>query len=351
MAFLDIEQVSFCGEACAFAKVEIFDYIRKRKLEKMRVFTLIVLLLGIGLGAPFAQAPDTLERSPSIEAYTSYCTFMAPDEENYVELYYTVNGQSINYARQENGQLQGTLNVTYMFLNQDTVVAFDKFQLLTPQTDSISNIDFDILDQRRTSLPPGQYRLKVSLTDAQDTTNRATFDMPVTMRYRTDTVQISGIELVDRYEEQSGETSRFTKHGYDIYPMVINFFPTDKKKVTFYTEVYNTQKVVSDDQKFLVQYSIRKSNSQEVVNNLKRFVKKEPSKVNVVFGTIDIEDLSSGNYELAVEVRSPDNQLLTEKRLFFQRSNKTDVKSRLAQLQQVDIEDTFVDTIRGDRLD
>ncbi len=293
---------------------------------------------------------DTVNTSSDIQAYISYCSFMAPGQGPYLEVYYTVNSNSITYKRKENGQLQGRLSVTYMLLHQDTVYKYDKFRIHTPAVDSLQNIDFSIVDQRRTSVQPGRYRLRVRITDSYDTSNTTYVDMPVHVNYSNDTVEISDIELVDRYQE-SKANSRFTKNNYDIYPLVANFLPTQRKQLTFYAEIYNTDKIFSADKQFLVRYSIKESNSDKVVDRLSQFNKKSPSPVNVLFANLDISTLSTGNYELCVQVRNRKNKKVAEKRLFFQRVNRKMRDSVKKELKHVDVEDTFVDTITGDDMD
>ena len=68
------------------------------------------------------------------------------------------------------------------------------------------------------------------------------------------------------------------------------------------------------------------------------------SKVNVLFHTIDIKELPSGNYYLVVEVRDRSNALICSNSAFFQRSNPS-VGYDMQDLAGVNVANSFVSEI------
>jgi len=72
--------------------------------------------------------------------------------------------------------------------------------------------------------------------------------------------------------------------------------------------------------------------------------------VNMVFGKFDIEDLASGNYEVVVQVMNTQNVMISEKRLFFQRSSQVKEFKDVGDLQKINVENTFVSNLSDEEL-
>ncbi|MBL4716366.1 MAG: GWxTD domain-containing protein [Bacteroidia bacterium] len=106
-----------------------------------------------------------------------------------------------------------------------------------------------------------------------------------------------------------------------MVPYTSNFYPNHLTHLKFYTEIYNTDKVIPG-QSFLVRYSVKSYETKQVVASLSNFSKQTAKPVNVVLGVFPIDKLPSGNYHLTIEVVDKTNKLLDQRRIFFQRSNQ-----------------------------
>lgn len=135
-----------------------------------------------------------------------------------------------------------------------------------------------------------------------------------------DSVSLSGIEFLESYYA-SQQQSVLSKSGMDMIPYVSSFFPENMQKLNFYAEIYNTQKVMRPEDKFLVLYYIENAQTQKKLNDFSMFSKMSPQKVNSILYSFNIEKLPGGSYNLVVEVRNAQNRLLSMRKSPFERFN------------------------------
>ena len=179
----------------------------------------------------------------------------------------------------------------------------------------------NFIDQQRFSLPEGNYEFELLITD-NNRMDSISFQEPIEIIDAKDKMDFSDIQLIESYKK--AETPGIlTKSGYDLVPYVSDFFPKSMSKITFYAELYNSHKILSKDDKYLINYMIVKGKEEEIFQNYKGFVRQTVNEVNVVFNEFNITELPSGNYYLKLEARNKTNQLLASKKVFFQRSNSS----------------------------
>jgi GWxTD domain-containing protein len=150
--------------------------------------------------------------------------------------------------------------------------------------------------------------------------------------------------LFDSYTK-AAKPSACTKSGYDFLPRVYPFYGSKEDKLNFYVELYNSDKLY-DEGKFLVSYyieAVESSNRLQEFSFNKRF---DVKKVDVLFNTIDIKELPSGNYHLVVEMRDRANTLICSQSAFFQRSNPG-VGYDMSNIAAVNITNSFVSQINN----
>ena len=113
----------------------------------------------------------------------------------------------------------------------------------------------------------------------------------------------------------------------------------------FYTELYNTNKVFGTNQDFLVSYRIETA-SGKLLKDFNFFKKVKSSEIVPIFGTFDITELYSWNYYLNIEVKNKKNEIVTSKKIFFQRSNPNP-KRDIDDIKTMNIENTFASRINS----
>jgi GWxTD domain-containing protein len=158
----------------------------------------------------------------------------------------------------------------------------------------------------------------------------------------TDSISISDIELLESFSksEAPGIT---TKNGYDLIPYVLRHYPESISKLAFYTEGYNTLKKLGPESRFVYVYFIEGAETKEKLSSYHAFQKQKSAEVNPLLSQFDISELPTGEYNLVVEIRNGNNELLADKRVPFTRTAQ--VKIKLADLAAVDTTGTFISRV------
>lgn len=302
-----------------------------------KIFFLSITLMMVSVAA--MSAPQ------SLGAYLSHATFNIPGEMPYLETYLEVMGNTIVYKQNSSGKFQGSIQVT-MIIRQDSVIKdFRKYELFSPEVNDTSSVGINFIDQQRFPLPNGQYSLDLSIADMNVDKKPMVISYPVNLDFPSDKLSISGVQLVESYAKTTNPNV-LTKSGYDFVPYVDNFFPSDKGKLTFYTEIYNPLHKEGSEDKYLVSAFIESFETRKMLNGYIR-IKKEPSKpVTVLLSEFDIAKLPSGNYNLVVNLRDKENKIITQSITFFQRSNPG-VGNAALDLASVSLENTFVNNMNS----
>lgn len=277
-------------------------------------------------------------------AYFSYNTFYSPADGPFVETYLAVNGASVQMKLNDKGKYFGAVEITMIFMRDTQIVDFKKYTLLSPDVIDTNKIEFNFIDQQRFSLPNGIYTLELKIRDAHAGTKPFDNYQEIVVNYPNDEICFSGIQLVESYSKTLKQNI-LSKSGLDLVPNISGFYPESVKKLSFYSELYNSDVAFGKDSKFLINYFIESYETKTALGNYKSFKKYDAQSVSVVFGEFDISNLPSGNYYLVIEARNRENSLISHSKKFFQRSNPM-AQLVLADLSALDVENTFVSKIK-----
>lgn len=253
-------------------------------------------------------------------AEMSFATFYSPQGGSYLETYLGVRGKSVVFERNENGMFQGVLHITMIFRKDSVIKTFRKYELLSPEQKDTSMLAYDFIDQQRVPLEPGSYDLELLIYDRAQPDNKYNLHIPVDIFYDKQQVMVSGIEMVESYKP-SVVDGNITKGGYDMIPRVSNYFPQHSNTLSFYTEIYNSDTVLGNNEKLLATWYLQPYESGKKLNSYTKFKVYEAKPVIPIFAEFDIKDLPSGNYNLSLEVRDRTNKIVGFNSIFIQRSN------------------------------
>ena len=281
----------------------------------------------------------------NLRAYLSYATFVSPTEGPYVETYISVVGNSVVFHRNDDGKFQGAIQVTMIFRQDSLIKDFKKYELLSPATEDTAMINFNFIDQQRFLLPDGKYDLEIFIADKFKDRPPFKVNEPIEINYPSDKLNLSGIQLIESFRK-TDETSILTKSGYDFVPFVDNFYPSSINKLTFYAEIYNAEKVLGKDEKFVITNSIESAETGKIVTIFHKLKRETTHDVNVVFSEFDISQLPSGNYYLTIEAHDKENNLLAKNQVFFQRSNPS-IQFNIVDITALDVTNSFVNNFNN----
>jgi GWxTD domain-containing protein len=275
-------------------------------------------------------------------AFLTYSTFNSP-EGPYIETYLTVAGNSVKYTQKENGKFQATVNILMTFKQKNDIKAFKKYELNSPEIADTAKNNYEFLDEQRFLVPNGTYDFEIQITDKNNEVKPAPFTQSVVVDFPESLPSISGIQLVQSYTKNETPTI-ITKNGYDLVPYVYNFYPQKESKLIMYCELYNLDKALGTDSKFILSYYIESFENNIKFNDFARMKKETARQVNVLMTEFSIENLATGNYNLVVEARNQQNEVTASKKLFFQRSNPN-AKLSFAEMLSSSATNTFADKI------
>jgi len=279
-----------------------------------------------------------------LRAYFSFAAFDVPGGKAYVETYLTVDGSSVEYVRSDDGKWYGKLDIQVTFSKNDSIVSYNKYELTSPPLNDTSLSPLNFLDVQRYSLSPGDYSMKLKLSDANNDSAPFESITDITIGEHAQKLAFSDIELVADYKK-SEKKSILTKNGLEILPYVFNYYPESVRKLTFYTEIYGADKALGDTA-YMLYYYLRPYEIDKKLDHYFQTKRMQPKKVSIIIRSFNISELPSGNYLLVVEARDRNNKVRASKEMFFQRYNP-DVEFNLTTLLAYNPENTFVGRIKN----
>ncbi len=264
--------------------------------------------------------------SQKINALIGFSKFYSPENGPYVEVYLSVNSNSINYLKNSKGGFQGNIEITQLFKKENKIVNFKKYKLNTPEVADTSKYLYDIIDIKRFSLANGIYDFEMFLSDINGDTTKSKITNNININFSESTINISDIQFIESIE-QTQENNEFVKSGYKIIPFVSSFYPKKLNELKFYFEIYNSLKFFENNENFLLTYYIEKYESNSVVESFYKNTRLTPNAVIPISGAFDLTNLYTGNYNFVVEIKDKMNTVLSTKKLFFQRENNINIDS------------------------
>jgi GWxTD domain-containing protein len=296
-----------------------------------RILSLLIIFITLGLNPLQAK---------NLWAFLSYAAFDSP-EGPYVDTYLTIAGSTVKFVLQPDGRYQAKVNVLMTFKQGSDIKAFKKYELKSPEIDDTTKTNFHFLDQQRFPLPNGDYDFEIQLSDANKDVKASPYTQQVVVDFPSDKPVFSDIELVKSYKK-SEKDNILSKSGFDLVPYVYSFYPESEAMLAFYCELYNTGKVMQPDQKFLITYYVETMETGFKLNDFGKVKRESPKNTDVLLAEIDVKNLATGNYNLVVEARNAQNEVIASKKIFFQRSNPNLALS-MAEIANVNVTGTFVD--------
>ena len=149
----------------------------------------------------------------------SYAQFMNDSDEGYLEIYFALAGNSIDFAKINDGKYQGGVEVTVAVKQDSTFITADKFLLQSPELSDTSNFAEVYINQVRFPLGKGDYTLVLDIKDIHESSETYHFEQEFTIELGDAEPATSDLLFLDSYTPAK-EGSIFAKSGYDLVPMV-----------------------------------------------------------------------------------------------------------------------------------
>lgn len=268
----------------------------------------------------------------------------------YIESYIKIYSNTITYKNPKNNNLGYNIQITQTLRRDSSIVDVKKYNIKQDLDTLLDIVMDDLIDQKRFYVENNKkYSLEISIEDLFNTKKNITkIYKNIEIYFPINNIAISDIEFIEQFSKSKNDNI-FSKSGFDIIPMVEDFFENDYVKTAYYLEIYNTINELDSNGKYIVnQYIENYDNNIKIgdYNNIKRYSSTEIQPILKVW---DIEKLPTGNYNIVIQIRDKNNDLLTEKKQRFQRLNLR--KSvQIKNLHQQGFFNSFASTISKDSL-
>ena len=255
-----------------------------------------------------------------MQAVFAYSTFYVPGSDMpYVETYLSFDAWTMQFKQMETGGYRATAEVVTVMKQGDSVCYVKKYDLNSPTVGGLDELDFSFLDVQRFSVKNGIYDLEITLRDKGSELPASTVTEKLVISYDKSHPAMSSLQLMSSATPTKTENI-LSRGGYDMEPYVSDFFPEQVNQMHYYFEVYNIDKEVGRSP-FLVLAYVEQQETGSRYEGLQTVSRKNSATTLPVYGSLDISQLPSGNYNLVVELRNKDNQLMLYKKVSFFRSN------------------------------
>jgi GWxTD domain-containing protein len=288
----------------------------------------------------------------SLSGGYDYYIFYTPEGKPYVEIYYWVEGRTIQYKNISNSKKQGELEVSVMIGLQDTskVFSYDKIKMQTLEFNISDSLMSDVYDVKRIMIPVGISYLELSVKDLNATQNNvfSTKDTLVAADAAKPEIFVSNIQLIDFVLPTESE-NRFSKGGYDILPYHGSYYASDQGKIMFYTEISNSSIVLNEGAKYLMNCYLENASTGIQLENFLVRKRMKAEKFTVVLSEFPIASLGPGTYNFVVEIRDSLNQFKAKSSVPIDREN---LHAELTEdsYRTISIEKTWADALNKDSL-
>ncbi len=274
--------------------------------------------------------------------------FNTPGNQPYIETSITVIGSSL--ASKITGvHRQNSVNIQCTIYRDSVIVKAAKYNLTGPAFDSLSP---SFIDNQRYSVPNGEYRMEIAITDNCDPANKQfVYQEKLVVNFNQEQIQSSSIQPLESFKK-STTPGILTKSVYYLLPSTVIYYPDTTRELCFYYEIYNASKVLGEGKSFVYTYYLETADKKLKLNSFGSFRKEKAGAVNPILAKMDIGTLGTGNYNLVIEMYDENNHLLISKDYYFQRVNrKVDVVTLQKSSDQMNLARYFgrvnnVDTLR-----
>ena len=226
-------------------------------MKKLLTFLLISFL-----------ATQIVAQEKNINAFISYGAFNITSEEStpYLETYITFDCNSLVYVKESSGQYEASINLTVIFKQGEAIKNYDKYTITSPKVADTTNLDGFFMDVQRYSLANGEYKMEITIEDANNKTVRPLQVSESIVIDFPENICFSSIIALEDYTPSTTESVN-SKNGYDLVPMIMPYYPESINRLTFYAEIYNTKKVLGENEKYLLNTYLKTFESNTLINS------------------------------------------------------------------------------------
>ncbi len=251
-------------------------------------------------------------------AFFELAQFQTSDKKAYVETYLNLMGNSLKWNKDNEG-FKSNVEIEYLFYMDTLLKKVSKINLASPVIqDTTKKINF--LDAQRFALNDGTYKLIINIKDISANSKKSTIVYNLVLHASDSLPTASDIEFVESTVASSNNKSPFFKSGLEITPYISSFFDAKQKDLMFYAEVYNASIYLNRNalpSKAILSYGVYRDGV--VVDGFVKQQRIDALTTNVVLGKFNMQELTTGKYELKIKLQDANGKVFIDKSKFFER--------------------------------
>lgn len=304
------------------------------------ILMMFLLLSNLGFGQTDLPAPRVLFAAEN---------YYHPEHGAYVELYMSFDASSLMYEKKED-YYQARLEVLYVIKRNNTVVKYQKFEVLSPQMPSETSRQ-DFADMQTMTLKPNEYTVEVTVWDA----NRKDIPpikatQPLVVKLKEKQMGMSDF-MFEKSIENTTEEGPFIKNGMAMTPWLVSTIPAFMDHIYLYAEVYNSDYELGANGAYIEKHTLRSLDVDTVFESYSIVKRVKASKVNVILKKIDLKELPQGAYSYSVELFDRENKLVgSNGKQFYRESEIEELRNIVASEDLADFESAIRGTTNRDTI-
>jgi GWxTD domain-containing protein len=292
----------------------------------------------------FLLIPVLTSAKPQV--YLDYKIYYTLDNKPYIETLLQFISPSYKFLANENGDLVSSVEITQIFKVGDSIVFIDKYIVNSPEMKD-STIE-DYFDIKRYQLDENLYNYEIIITDLNNQETVSGIQTVKIDKLTNSKINFSSTELIQSITKTT-ENGSFIKNGYFMLPYLTNYFPPELNKLATYFEVYNSNLILGNDEKFMITTEIEDYKSERKIDNFFKVKKYTTGKIVPIVSFLPIEKLPSGDYNLVIKLIDKNNITFKTEKIYFQRRSNVQNPSQIS-LESIDIDKSFTNDIPRDSI-
>lgn len=302
----------------------------------MNIYKLIIGLL--------IMLPTLATAKPQV--YLDYKTYYTPDNKPYIETLLQFISPSFKFTANESGHLTSSVEITQIFKIGDSIAFVDKYIVNSPEMKD-STIE-DYFDIKRYQLDEFLYQIEIVIKDLNNDEVVSGTQMVEIKKMTNSRIHFSDFEFIQSANKTTEQNS-FVKNNLFILPYLSNYFPPELNKLATYYEVYNTNLIFGDNEKFMLTAEIEDYKSGQKLEGFFKVKKYTTGKIVPIITVLPIEELPSGDYNMVVTLIDKNNIVFKTEKIYFQRRSNIE-KQTTVSLESIDIDNSFTNSIGKDSI-
>lgn len=231
-----------------------------------------------------------------------YAMFKGEDNSSILELFYSVNQNSLKHEKSESGfEGAAMIDISILDISTNEYVISNTYKTPSLLTDTNrKSAAQKLVGQINYVLKEGKYKLKIIGSDFNNESKQDVFESEIIVTADiSNSISMSDIELATEIKKSDNTQSIFYKNTLEVIPNPSGLFGMNLKDMFYYVEIY---KLIPENisENYKIDYSILNLNYDVLFNQFKDAKRNAADRVD--YGKINVDSLSSGTYIFKITV-------------------------------------------------